>query len=1332
MYKKILSLTCLLLFTAVAHSQNFGDQFKNWVLSEAATDSRTLAKADYEDRVAHTITTINQLLIRQLRLADSLMHAAYTQIEQDEKALTGSDSLQSALLRARSARQAHYRLLEAENHLYFASKLKNSLDSLGSFTVFYGTGLYHVGRETLLESYATIGQQFADNFQLKYQNDFYIGARVNFNENGDLTGGSGEAGQPGLFTFMGSTVGAAIGSPTIVGAAVGAVVGGAIGNVIDNFLGSKKAKEEQEKAEKKFKKQMKLLKEGLDSLPGQLAPVDTLLQYYQGYVSAFSTANAGVYQYMDSTLNLEQQRFKEIFAYNVRRMKLSQQQLTSERIAIIERNFMATEGLRNFYSNLGRVNFLSDCNAMISRLATEENWLRSAQVNRFGWLQRREAYEDDLRFAQLLIHQFLSDESYLPYQRFLLQQKAALEKMADNVPVFQERTPLVAAEALYPGTHLVANTGKRQIQDRKASGFPVNQQVFKVTSASPDAFRIADNQHLLVMPQSVLAAAARTDSYDFGICFGAGGYSLCRGMNEDSYGNRFNNGGQSPVTDILGSSYDGGLQSFSATATRKIENMRTDIRERVQNLKKDYADLSTILPEARKSYTRQALTLATSAGQLGTISTPQIRSFEQAFSNSMPEVQQRLNQFMNQPFRTGLASLQRDLDLQQQIKDHIKPADIPTRTFRIGNVDFGYTATPGSSPVALAWNREAGKQLRTLEAIDHRVADNSDPVFRNRKEFDDFKAKLVQVDRLLENVSNNRHYDYDRRQQIAAHYLAEAVKMRYAASGQLPPSDLSPADYPFVDNDQLGRLNSIVNDFKNCDAGYEDCTSAYGHAIYQLYQHNGVVGLRNDEGQSFNAANLQQLAISSSDWEAVGPASSTTAVNQATLLAMSGNPVIATWQDGMNIRTGIVLPELPTSAPGDPWKGLPSPAMLYLDEDKPEHSIPRTRLSSVFPVPGEVQFYTSRRPQSFSGVPISIQDQGVKPFAYSDPILGDKGTVPAVRFNVQTHDGSGSQPVSQTIPIAGDYINRIVLQYGNNSRQVLENLYEHRDDIYGSYPVTPAGLSPAENDRLRDLHRLTDRFEGKNNLLNNPQDFYYCQTSRCLYNSCVNELSNAAPADRSKILDYYNQVEAALIKYRDDALNIGTMFTPGINDARDLYEFLTGKDLITGALLTIWERGLSGAGLLIGSGAFYRHIDNLPMFRKEALDIAHYGVPDFKLVQSGNTQYFESAGGIKFERMSTDLQNDRFKKIVNDHYLNANKSRFDVDNPNKIPGLLDEAWKRAKELEIKPVPGTNKDYDNYIVPMGRKVGQKGEQYIYLLFDRTKESGFIVTAYPSFK
>ena len=52
---------------------------------------------------------------------------------------------------------------------------------------------------------------------------------------------------------------------------------------------------------------------------------------------------------------------------------------------------------------------------------------------------------------------------------------------------------------------------------------------------------------------------------------------------------------------------------------------------------------------------------------------------------------------------------------------------------------------------------------------------------------------------------------------------------------------------------------------------------------------------------------------------------------------------------------------------------------------------------------------------------------------------------------------------------------------------------------------------------------------------------------------------------------------------------LGVGFTPGLNDAADIYELLIGKDFVNGEVLTWGERLLSGVGLIAGSGMGFRY-----------------------------------------------------------------------------------------------------------------------------------------------
>jgi hypothetical protein len=56
------------------------------------------------------------------------------------------------------------------------------------------------------------------------------------------------------------------------------------------------------------------------------------------------------------------------------------------------------------------------------------------------------------------------------------------------------------------------------------------------------------------------------------------------------------------------------------------------------------------------------------------------------------------------------------------------------------------------------------------------------------------------------------------------------------------------------------------------------------------------------------------------------------------------------------------------------------------------------------------------------------------------------------------------------------------------------------------------------------------------------------------------------------------------------ACGVGATLTPGVNDAVDLYEAMYGVNICTGEPLKGWEQVLTGAGLIGGSGYFWRAV----------------------------------------------------------------------------------------------------------------------------------------------
>jgi hypothetical protein len=151
---------------------------------------------------------------------------------------------------------------------------------------------------------------------------------------------------------------------------------------------------------------------------------------------------------------------------------------------------------------------------------------------------------------------------------------------------------------------------------------------------------------------------------------------------------------------------------------------------------------------------------------------------------------------------------------------------------------------------------------------------------------------------------------------------------------------------------------------------------------------------------------------------------------------------------------------------------------------------------------------------------------------------------------------------------------------------------------------------------LKDFKDSIERLKSTENLANYddlaeiPNTGLFSQSRSSGYHSQALTLFNPSDDPRSIDLhDYYLKPERSdvqpigvfLASSSDPALlsdlekllfekmaRLGIGFTPGLNDVADLYELMTGKDLMSGEALSPSERALSALGLVAGSGAGYR------------------------------------------------------------------------------------------------------------------------------------------------
>ncbi len=119
--------------------------------------------------------------------------------------------------------------------------------------------------------------------------------------------------------------------------------------------------------------------------------------------------------------------------------------------------------------------------------------------------------------------------------------------------------------------------------------------------------------------------------------------------------------------------------------------------------------------------------------------------------------------------------------------------------------------------------------------------------------------------------------------------------------------------------------------------------------------------------------------------------------------------------------------------------------------------------------------------------------------------------------------------------------------------------------------------------------------------------------------------------------DLLNDLENLLY---ESMFRIGVGFTPGINDATDLYELFTGKDFLTGNNLSAFERSLSGVGVIAGSGQGYRYANRV-------LNAPAKYLPEFEKSIEKATGKVSSSIGKEESKTAAQASSRKIAKISN-------------------------------------------------------------------------------------
>ncbi len=336
------------------------------------------------------------------------------------------------------------------------------------------------------------------------------------------------------------------------------------------------------------------------------------------------------------------------------------------------------------------------------------------------------------------------------------------------------------------------------------------------------------------------------------------------------------------------------------------------------------------------------------------------------------------------------------------------------------------------------------------------------------------------------------------------------------------------------------------------------------------------------------------------------------------------------------------------------------------------------------------------------------------------------GHYPCIEIGVvivhRNADGSESS-ISTAHRIDGAFVSSIRTDFGSHSGKYFEALKKTWN--YYNKPAFPTDLHLPDDVRakLTEFIDLINQFESGIDLAVKPDDLYNQMAIRALYEVTEGFLHAAGvtPDEQRTFVTSNVNTGKTLVEIARKGLDLPASLIPFVNDARDLYELVVGRDLITGESIDSFGRFLTGVALIAGNGNIYRKAaDKLKEgFLKKTIKESAGGIPGLTYTGAGS---WKSAEGLVYRRATEDKEN-RLRHILRHTTPDPSKPAHTVfaGNPKEVPALIDQAWK----MKGAPLLG---DAGAYVIDMGRTIGTMGERKIRIVV--VKGTSSIITAYPN--
>ena len=765
------------------------------------------------------------------------------------------------------------------------------------------------------------------------------------------------------------------------------------------------------------------------------------------------------------------------------------------------------------------------------------------------------------------------------------------------------------------------------------------------------------------------------------------------------------NGGHNPSRDILGSSYDGGLKNYSVQAANDIKKASQNLDSRIDRLKKKHAKLAPIAQKWREEVVKTFERPIVLPSQV-----QEARELRKNLNQSpiLREYRGKIEALLK-PENSQLNYIQRQkrLDL---LSDFIENQAIPISSSIATPLLEGYGKILTKKEVVF------GKLGGDIQGAEAQVDSGSHPSIGSKEEYQNLIGQTEQLATFIENLREaNFSSDY------IDHYLDELNDLRLRFKGFKTDIGIlninqAPTNHKSVYENGIQSLDQCIQ-----QRGLEQCELLHNLLFNRLSNNRSdrdmvFVGLGNDpntfKGLSSN-------------------------------LVLGDAVVVFEASDTTRSHYAIILPGYYSKAE--------EVKVIYIDLEQIGNSRYNVLLTNVMGDLDGLTFYRRQQEVFYGNTQITEVNNQVYTSQCYDVDIGYYDCQQLeTDLSYQTNDGEQHQ-IKNQLNLSESYVKDIQQRYGSNAEFLYQDIHNNLD----SYFVLQSVPEPNQTKRYKSFLQSVRTFDQSYQVLVDPTNLHKSQAlHELVYLTNKAILLAKSPSEVDQIL-------AEAEKYKDQIIDLTTTFTPGVSDARDIYEFLTGVDLVTQEDIGVSGRVLAGAGLVAGSGILFRKILGIGISTKDVtvkiLKQAESlkGFPGMRLIRDGEFKgSMISDKGIIYRKShyynSIEDEQHSFFHIASRHhtwgrdklprksdYTRRKDSRYNTQNIQDIVKVNDRAMDLIRSNNPDRVrqilPGHrryNPETRTYVVKMDDLVNtKKNTKCLLLVFDKTTKYNAIKTSYP---